>query len=213
MQSPTIISFIRHGHVHNPDDIYYGRLPDFRLSNIGQEQARLAGQAMRPYKISAIYSSPMLRAQQTAQLIQTQLEPQPPLYTAEKLIEVYTPHDGISRTELEARQWDLYTGSTAEFEQPADVIERIGEFIQFIREKHVGEHIIAVTHGDNIAFTALWAAGHQPNATRKLERLQHILQEPYPETASILTLTFTNTAANSRPQLAYLNPHSNSSTD
>lgn len=207
MQSPTRISFIRHGHVHNPDNIYYGRLPNFRLSKEGEEQARLAGVAMRPYSISAIYSSPMLRAQQTAALIQEQLPAAPPIQTTEELIEVHTPHDGISRLELETRNWDLYTGSSPEYEQPADVLKRVRAFIQTCRTNHVGDHVIAVTHGDIIAFTIIWAIGHVPDATRKVDLLKPFIPDEYPQTASISTLTFTTTAVDEQPKFEYYNPH------
>lgn len=206
MQAPTRISFVRHGHVYNPENIYYGRLPNFRLSDEGEEQARLAGLALRPYSISAIYSSPMLRAQQTAAIIQEQLPNTPTIHTAEALIEVHTPHDGISRLDLEARHWDLYTGSSSEYEQPADILKRIEGFIHECRVNHVGGHVIAVTHGDNIAFMALWALGQIPDATRKASLLKPIIPDEYPQTASISTLTFNTTAVDEQPKFEYYNP-------
>ena len=40
MTNPTSISFVRHGHVHNPENIVYGRLPGFRLSDLGRRGAQ-----------------------------------------------------------------------------------------------------------------------------------------------------------------------------
>ena len=35
----TIIHLLRHGEVHNPTKILYGRLPGFRLSALGEQMA------------------------------------------------------------------------------------------------------------------------------------------------------------------------------
>ncbi|MEI6591437.1 MAG: phosphoglycerate mutase family protein, partial [Actinomycetes bacterium] len=40
------IHLIRHGEVHNPDGILYGRLPNFGLSVRGQIMARMAAEAL-----------------------------------------------------------------------------------------------------------------------------------------------------------------------
>jgi len=45
----SVLSLIRHGHVDNPKDVLYGRLPGFRLSDKGRQQARLAAAALDVY--------------------------------------------------------------------------------------------------------------------------------------------------------------------
>ncbi|MGH3725630.1 MAG: histidine phosphatase family protein [Mycobacterium sp.] len=57
---------MRHGEVHNPGGILYGRLPNFRLSDKGQTQAKAVAQSLAGNKIVAVIASPLLRAQQTA---------------------------------------------------------------------------------------------------------------------------------------------------
>ena len=57
--SKTTIYLMRHGHVHNPQNILYGRLPGFSLSEMGIGQAQAAGEWLADKPISAIYSSPM----------------------------------------------------------------------------------------------------------------------------------------------------------
>ncbi len=66
MKQVTQISFVRHGHVHNPGAVLYGRLPGFRLDRQGVQDAQRAGRALRGKNITAIFSSPLLRARQTA---------------------------------------------------------------------------------------------------------------------------------------------------
>jgi len=55
MTSQTSISLIRHGHVHNPDNIVYGRLPGFRLSELGREQAQAVAAYWRDKPLAAVF--------------------------------------------------------------------------------------------------------------------------------------------------------------
>src|SRR5262245_11847216 len=57
---------MRHGEVHNPGGILYGRLPDFPLSGRGQEQAEKVAVALSDHDIVAVIASPLQRAQETA---------------------------------------------------------------------------------------------------------------------------------------------------
>ena len=62
----TTVHLLRHGEVHNPDAVLYGRLPGFRLSEDGQQMARDAAQALRGRDITVVVASPLQRAQETA---------------------------------------------------------------------------------------------------------------------------------------------------
>ncbi|MBB3037740.1 histidine phosphatase family protein [Hoyosella altamirensis] len=62
----TIVHLVRHGEVHNPTGILYGRLPGFRLSETGQAQARTVAKSLAEHDITHVVASPLLRAQQTA---------------------------------------------------------------------------------------------------------------------------------------------------
>ncbi|UEJ82254.1 histidine phosphatase family protein [Brachybacterium halotolerans subsp. kimchii] len=64
--STTVIHLVRHGEVHNPEKILYGRLPGYRLSERGQKMAQLAADHLAPRDVRAVWASPLLRAQQTA---------------------------------------------------------------------------------------------------------------------------------------------------
>jgi broad specificity phosphatase PhoE len=61
---------VRHGRVHNPDELAYGHLPRFALDAEGREQAARAAAWLVPHDIAAVYVSPLLRARQTARVIQ-----------------------------------------------------------------------------------------------------------------------------------------------
>ena len=65
----TVVHLLRHGEVHNPDGVLYGRLPGFRLSADGQQMARDAAAAVRGRDVREVVASPLLRAQETAEPI------------------------------------------------------------------------------------------------------------------------------------------------
>ncbi|MGI8761663.1 MAG: histidine phosphatase family protein [Jatrophihabitantaceae bacterium] len=60
------VHLLRHGEVHNPDRVLYGRLPGYHLSELGVAQARLAAAFLARRDIGYLVSSPLERAQQTA---------------------------------------------------------------------------------------------------------------------------------------------------
>jgi broad specificity phosphatase PhoE len=62
----TIVHVLRHGEVHNPDGILYGRLPDFHLSDLGRQMAHRAAAALSGRDVTVVTASPLDRAQETA---------------------------------------------------------------------------------------------------------------------------------------------------
>ena len=68
----TVVHLLRHGEVHNPTKILYGRLPGFRLSALGEQMAVLAAKALADRDITLVVSSPLERARQTAEPVAAQ---------------------------------------------------------------------------------------------------------------------------------------------
>jgi broad specificity phosphatase PhoE len=62
----TIVHVLRHGEVHNPAKILYGRLPGYQLSDLGGQMAVAAATALAGHDVTHVVSSPLERAQQTA---------------------------------------------------------------------------------------------------------------------------------------------------
>jgi broad specificity phosphatase PhoE len=206
MTTQTSIFFVRHGHVYNPEKILYGRLPGFRLSDEGRQQAQAAANALRETPFAAAFSSPQPRARQTAEIIlagRNGLEP-----TISPLIdELYTPFEGRPISEAVARRWDIYTGIEPEYEQPADLVARLRQFIVEMRRDYAGQTVLAVTHGDPIAFLLLWAKGFplEPDSKEKLHTFG--FTDSYPATASITTFTYHPTAPEEAPGIEYVRPY------
>ncbi|MCD0452222.1 histidine phosphatase family protein [Actinocorallia sp. API 0066] len=65
MTETTIVHLLRHGEVHNPRGVLYGRLPDFHLSEDGHLMAKAAAGWFRGRDVLALYTSPLERAQET----------------------------------------------------------------------------------------------------------------------------------------------------
>lgn len=66
MTGVITVHLLRHGEVHNPDRVLYGRLPGFRLSDLGERQADAAARWLAQRDIAYLVASPLERAQQTA---------------------------------------------------------------------------------------------------------------------------------------------------
>lgn len=61
-----MVHLLRHGEVHNPDRLLYGRLPGFHLSELGRRQAEAAARWFAGRDIGHLAASPLERAQETA---------------------------------------------------------------------------------------------------------------------------------------------------
>lgn len=90
----TTIHLVRHGEVHNPTGILYGRRPGFHLSDLGRQMAEGLGEAFKDgHDIRAVIASPLERAQETA--APTAREFGLPLMTDERLIEADNKFEGL----------------------------------------------------------------------------------------------------------------------
>jgi len=61
-----LIHLVRHGEVHNPDGVLYGRIPGFGLSERGHRMARLAADSLAGRDIRRVVASPLQRTQESA---------------------------------------------------------------------------------------------------------------------------------------------------
>ncbi|MET9202471.1 histidine phosphatase family protein [Gordonia sp. NPDC003585] len=89
----TIVHMMRHGEVHNPDGILYGRLPGFRLSTTGRVQARKVADTLADHDVTAVFASPLQRAQETATPIAAAHGL--PIFTNDDLIEADNVFEGL----------------------------------------------------------------------------------------------------------------------
>jgi broad specificity phosphatase PhoE len=90
--SRTTVHLLRHGEVHNPGAVLYGRLPGFGLSEDGHTMARDAAEALQDRNITVVIASPLQRAQETATPIAEMLGV--PIGTDERLLESENVFEG-----------------------------------------------------------------------------------------------------------------------
>jgi len=62
----TVVHLLRHGEVHNPDGVLYGRLPGFTLSTVGVRQVADVADHLAGNDIVHVVTSPLQRARETA---------------------------------------------------------------------------------------------------------------------------------------------------
>jgi broad specificity phosphatase PhoE len=91
-ETRTTVHLLRHGEVHNPDLVLYGRLPGFRLSADGVQMARDAADALTGRGVTHLVASPLQRAQETAEPIAERLGL--PVHTDERLLESENVFEG-----------------------------------------------------------------------------------------------------------------------
>ncbi|HEV7849447.1 MAG TPA: histidine phosphatase family protein [Mycetocola sp.] len=88
------IHLVRHGEVHNPLRVLYGRLPGYRLSELGEQMAAAAADdlASRGREITRLLASPLQRAQESAVPISGRFGI--PIETDERVIEPTNHFEG-----------------------------------------------------------------------------------------------------------------------
>jgi broad specificity phosphatase PhoE len=90
----TTIHLLRHGEVHNPAGVLYGRLPGYGLSDLGRTMAQRVANNVADRDITVLVASPLQRAQETAAPIAAalglEINPDPRLIEAENQFEGLT---------------------------------------------------------------------------------------------------------------------------
>ena len=90
----TVVHLLRHGEVHNPTRVLYGRLPGFRLSADGEAMAEKAAAWFAGSDVAHLVSSPLERAQQTARPLADALGL--PVAVDDRLIEAGNAFQGMA---------------------------------------------------------------------------------------------------------------------
>jgi broad specificity phosphatase PhoE len=94
MSDLTTVHVLRHGEVHNPHGVLYGRLPGYRLSELGHAMAERVAEHLAGSDVAHLVSSPLERAQETAAPAARELGL--PVSTDERLIEAGNVFEGLT---------------------------------------------------------------------------------------------------------------------
>lgn len=157
--SALTVHLVRHGEVHNPDGVLYGRLPHFGLSDKGHRMADLvaahfAERARAGRRVVRLVSSPLQRAQETAAPIAAALGLEPVLDP--RVLEAWSKLQGMSQvsTTLRHPRWwpTLRNPLRPSWGEPyADQVTRMAGAVKFHGAQAVAEHgdgaeVIVVSH-------------------------------------------------------------------
>jgi broad specificity phosphatase PhoE len=147
----TVIYLLRHGEVDNPTKILYGRLPGFKLSELGERMAAAVAESLADNDITYIVTSPLERAQQTAQ--PTAVHFGLPVATDDRLIESGNVFEGkrVSVGDGALRDprnwWALRDPVTPSWGEPYSMIaQRMYAALQAAREAAHGHEALCVSH-------------------------------------------------------------------
>ena len=151
MSEETIVNLVRHGEVHNPTGVLYGRLPGFKLSSAGEEMAVKAAAALAGRDVRIVVSSPLERAQQTAAPIAAQFGLE--IGTDDRLIESSNFFEGKTfgvgdgSLARPATWWQLRNPFRPSWGEPyAQVAARVLAACADARDKARGAEAVLVSH-------------------------------------------------------------------
>ena len=179
----TTVIFVRHGNVHNPGNLIYGRLPRMRLSTRGRDDIERTARYLADVPLAAIYTSPLLRARQSAAII-ARYHPDVPLRQLAGLVEVRTSWEGESnRVVGETRGFSYYDPlKGAGDETILDVFSRMNRSLRLVLRRHPGRQTVCVSHGDPIKILRIGYSGRALTAAN--------VRAPDPGQASMVAFRF-----------------------
>ena len=169
----TRLYLVRHGATQlSAEDRFAGDI-GVDLSADGRSQAERLAVRVRDHSISAIYSSPLSRAVETARIIATGcgLEPR----VSDGLREIHHGHwEGLTRQEVETRfaaeyaAWeeDPFTFAPDGGESGVSVLARALPALREIVVRHAGLNVLAVSHKATIRLLLSSLLGFDPRGYR-----------------------------------------------
>lgn len=184
----TTIHVMRHGEVHNPNGLLYGRLPGFELTARGHAMAQMVAQSLvdREADIAQVVASPLKRAQQTAAPTAQAFDV--PLGSDSRLIESANYFEGQA---INANRWTLaHPRNWRYFVRPfepswgepyAQVASRMSSAISTVLGQVQGREALVVSHQMPIVALTRFIEG---------KPLAHLPMNRRCSLASLTSLTF-----------------------
>jgi broad specificity phosphatase PhoE len=150
MAEITVVHLLRHGEVHNPDHILYGRIPGYHLSANGRLMAAAAADFFDGRPVAALFASPLERAQETAQPVAERLGLT--ITTDDRLIESGNVLEGsnlsLASLGLNPKNWRyLWNPFRPSWGEPyTEIAARVHTVVDRAREAARGQEAVCVSH-------------------------------------------------------------------
>jgi broad specificity phosphatase PhoE len=183
----SVVHLVRHGQVHNPEGVLYGRTPGYGLSELGRQMAERLGEHFADVPLVHLVSSPLQRAQETIAPIAA-AHPDLEVHVDERVIEAANVFEGRSfgkRNEILLRPsswWAMRNPLRPSWgESYTSILARMRAALVDAASHAVGGEALVLSHELPIWMARSWAEGrslvHDPR--RREARL-----------ASVTTFTF-----------------------
>jgi broad specificity phosphatase PhoE len=174
----TTVYLARHGESDwNAANRFQGHA-DRPLTELGRLQAiELADALEARAPLSAIYTSPLQRAMETASIVGARLGLEPAAVDDLREVDVGA-WSGLSRTEVEERfpegfgRWLDGGEGWEDGETYAQMAARVLRALRQIADSHPGDEVLVVSHGGPIRAIHAAAAGMDVHAYRRLNRVE-----------------------------------------
>lgn len=186
----NVVHLVRHGQVHNPEGVLYGRAAGFGLSDLGRKMAERLGEHFAAAPLVHLVSSPLQRAQETIAPIAA-AHPDLAVQIDDRVIEAANFFEGRSfgkRNEILLRPsswWAMRNPLKPSWGEPyTSILARMRAALADAASHAVGGEALVLSHELPIWMARSWAEGrsliHDPR--RRQARL-----------ASVTTFTFSGT--------------------
>jgi probable phosphoglycerate mutase len=169
----TTILLARHGETDwNRQGRFQGHA-DPPLNETGRAQAAELAAELEGVGLAAVYSSPLGRALETAQLVAAEHGLEPVAVDALREVDVGS-WEGLTRAEVEARfpeqlaRWLDYDQGWEDGESYEEMGRRVVAALLELAAAHEGERILGVTHGGPIRAAFAFAGGTSHADARQL---------------------------------------------
>ncbi|MDC7103238.1 histidine phosphatase family protein [Corynebacterium falsenii] len=147
----TIVHLVRHGEVHNPDRILYGRLPGYHLSERGRNMAYATAAELADHDVVRLVASPLQRAQETARPFAEKLGLD--VVTDERIIEAGNDLEGLHIKGVRSALWNprrwpmLRKPAEPSWGEPyTQIRDRMWEAIDDARTAARGHEAVLISH-------------------------------------------------------------------
>lgn len=172
------VHLVRHGEVHNPGHVVYASLPGFGLTERGQTQAGEVARYLRNAPVTAVWSSPLQRAVETAEPIARAHDL--PIRVSDDLIEWKMADDwaGIRWEDLPAQrpgELEAYLEHPLDLgfasETLAQLADRMRTALKDIASRHDGD-VVVISHQDPVQAARLSLTGRDL-ASQHIDKPMH----------------------------------------
>ena len=196
----TIVHLLRHGEVHNPAGVLYGRRDGFHLSDLGIRMAEKVAETIKDRDITHLRVSPLERAQETARPLAEArgLE----IVTDDRVIESTNKFEGINfsegamtivkRPRLWRHLWNPFRPSWGE--ASSVIVARMMAAVEDARAAAEGHEAVIVSHQLPIWTTRLHVEGRRQ------------LHDPRKRQCTLCSLTSLHFVGDRITQVSYSEP-------